>query len=419
MLFHLQTNAQVPVNWTNKKNVTTRNGYISKFDGGILWDSGATSKQILNEKIDGWMETIIQKAKQQKIIGFSKPQKIEFWEKIDYAIYMKKGIISISESGMIVFKTDIKCKKGDLIRIEKKEGVISYLLNGKVLYVSKKTVSTDLRVHTAFYISGTGFYKTKVSNSFKSLKNRSRTPAQLKPGDVLMTFGNGAYGKTIFLNGMNKDTYDAIEKIDNKESYYVYFNTEKMTQVDFGTSCQYLTWINKLVIDRSDKVKNYNALRFLTHLEEIYFIDGNPQLPILDLKIISQSKNLKKLVAYNFTKFNNYEMLKNFNFLEELELVNSYIKDLSFLNGMNNLKRLDISGHLNTYQGLISIGNLANLQKLDISGNEKITDLSPLYNCTNLKELVVTKSDRSFSNTELEKIKKEFPELMISERVNH
>ncbi|WP_299606816.1 hypothetical protein [uncultured Aquimarina sp.] len=402
---------QKSITWVNKKNVTVKNKYISKFEGGLLWDAGATSNKVLGLNSDGWMTAVLQKPKQSKIIGLTKVTKIANWEKVTYGIRFKSGKAIIVEGDKVVLETGRKCKKGDIVKIEKVGATISYKINDELLYTSKKDVSHNLRVKVAFFSSGVGFLNAKAKN-FISRKAAStqKSPKKLEPGEVLMTTYMGAFGTTIEIKGVNLTTIEAVNAESDKENKVISLVLEKMTQEDFDIICEKLKWIKILSISRSEKskVKSLNALGKLTNIEDVYFINGSPKLPKIDLAIFNKSVQLKKLSAIRFTRFDNYELLKNLPNLEALELIQADLESIEFLKDLTDLKELAISGYYDTFDNLEPVGYLKKLEKFNIRDNEKINNLDPLLKCTNLKEIEVS---RFCPRSEIEKLKKAFPNI--------
>ncbi len=85
------------------------------------------------------------------------------------------------------------------------------------------------------------------------------------------------------------------------------------------------------------------------------------------------------------------EEIKKLKNLEAIAFANgeAYLKyiDFSFLDDMPNLKILDLGGNT-TLTDCEFIGKLTNLETLDLS-NTKISDVTPLANLTNLKEIAL------------------------------
>lgn len=402
---------QKSITWINKKNVTVKNKYISKFDGGLLWDAGATSNKVLALNSDGWMTAVLQKPKQSKIIGLTKVAKIDNWETVTYGIRFKSGKAIIVEGDKVVLETGRKCKKGDIVKIEKVGTTISYKINDELLYTSMKDVSHNLRVKVAFFSTGVGFLNGKTKNFIsRNAASAQKSPKKLEPGEVLMSSYMGGLGSTIGIKGINSTTLEAINAENNKEDKVIALSLEKLSQADFNIICEKLTWVKKVSIWRSEKsgVKKLTALKKLTNLEEVYFFNGKPKLPKIDLAILSKLTQLKKIAAIKFTRFDNYELLKNLPNLEILELNYADLESIEFLKDLTGLKELTISGYYDTFDNLEPVGYLKKLEKLNIRDNEKINNLDPLLKCTNLKEIEVS---RFCPRNEIEKLKKTFPNI--------
>lgn len=412
LVISTNVNSQNSVIWTNKKNVTVKNGYISKFSGGLLWDAGATSKRRLPKDRNGSVEAIIQKTKQSKILGLAKPGKINDWEVMDYGIAIKAGKISIVEAGNTVFETKEKCKKGDIITIDKKYNRISYQLNGKTLFASTKEVSTSLRVQAAFFSAGVGYYKVKTKGFLSATTNiKKGKPVALKPGPVLMKADFSFHGDNIEISGMNLTTLEAINKIEDKEERVVTLNLKKITQVDFYRVFDNLPWTRKLAINPSDKNKitTLSPIKKLTQLETIYFDNGfsKPDQKI-DLELIAGLKNLKEVSIHNFTIFSNYEILQTLPKLETLKLGGADKNQLDFLASLKSLKKLNLWVSGGDFTDISILGKLTSLRELDISQDQEIKDLSPLYNLKNLEEIKIS---TACPDSEIKKLREALPNL--------
>jgi Leucine-rich repeat (LRR) protein len=75
--------------------------------------------------------------------------------------------------------------------------------------------------------------------------------------------------------------------------------------------------------------------------------------------------------------------------LEELSSEAGYLKDISSLKGLKNLKRLDL--YLNCISDLSHLSELYALEELNVSNN-RIKDVSCLKNLVNLKSLIIYKN---------------------------
>jgi len=411
--FCTEMHSQTSVVWVGKKNVTVKNGYISKFEGGLLWDAGATSKRFLPKDRNGSVEAIVQKAKPTKVFGLSKPGKVKKWEVVDYGMYIKGGKIKIVESGNEVFKLDEKCKKGDIIAINKENNRINYQLNGKTVFTSKKEVITDLRIQAGFFSSGVGFFKAKTKGfQFPGSTKKVRTPVALKSGPVLMKADFSFHGDNIEISGMNLTTLEAINKIKDKESRVVTIDLRKISQVDFYRICDNLPWIKKLAINpsRNNKIRTLSPIKKLTQLETIYFDNGfsKPDQKI-DLELITGAKGLKKLSINYFDIVSNYEVLRTLSNLEVLELRRTDKEQLDFLSSLKNLKELVISESSDAFTDISILGKLVSLRELDISQDSEIKDLSPLYSLKNLQEIKIT---TSVPDSEVKKLREALPNLL-------
>ena len=399
------------VYWVNKKNVSAKNGYISRFAEGIQWNSGATSGYRLLKEKDGSVEAIVQKAKQKKILGLAKIGKVTNWEIVAYGIAIDKGKYEVVEDGNSVFKTEQKAKKGDLISIHKKGTQISYALNGETIYTSEKKVTIDLRVQVAFYIAGVGYYKVKTTGFQGTSSTKSKTSTTAGP--VLMKVGYGLHGSEIEISGINTNTLAAINKVADKEAKVIEVSMDKMTQKDFDLLCKNLPWIKKLAIKvaKNGKTTNLNAIKQLTDLEHIFF-DGSYGAPPLDnpidLALITTLKKLKEISIYQCKNFTNYDALGSVLSLKTLDLGNADKAELSFLSSLKGLEKLSLSEGSGSFTDISILGTLTSLRFLDIASDREIQDLSPLYTLKALEEIKIS---TTCPDNEIQKLREALPNL--------
>jgi len=143
-------------------------------------------------------------------------------------------------------------------------------------------------------------------------------------------------------------------------------------------------------------LKSYRNLKFLSVLgNPIEEVDSLKEL--IDLERLSLSGDFnfgfhifKKLRSLRLEKYlginKSFSSLKK---LEELEIINSDLEDISFLEEMENIKNLTLKK--NKIKDLSPLGLLTSLKFLDISFN-LVADLSPL---NSLEKLYVFKGDHN------------------------
>lgn len=201
---------------------------------------------------------------------------------------------------------------------------------------------------------------------------------------------------------------NAIEDVQFKEIVI----DKKMTQNDFELMCNGLNWIKKLKIKSGNKsITDISAVSNLKNLQEFELenLTGSKE-NTLDVKVLAELKNLKKLVLRS-TSVHNTEALAQNTLLEELVLFkcdapslsflkstpslkkldlfnNRMITDYSPISALSQLEELDLTFNLNlTDEQLVSITKISTLKSIDIGFCEKPTNLDFLQNKPNLEHL--------------------------------
>lgn len=166
-----------------------------------------------------------------------------------------------------------------------------------------------------------------------------------------------------------------------------------------------LTQLKFLYISHNN-ISDISSLKDLTNLEDFDFavnkvsdmsiVKNFKKLNLLDIysnKIsdISHIKNLEKLTYFRADN-NNIEdisALKDLKLLENLDLGNNKIKDISVINGLTNLTKLSLKGND------LDSANLNKLIKLDDLNleNNKLSDVSFLNKLTKLTSLNLNKNN--------------------------
>ncbi|HTA27215.1 MAG TPA: DUF4153 domain-containing protein [Bacteroidia bacterium] len=176
----------------------------------------------------------------------------------------------------------------------------------------------------------------------------------------------------------NTDTYNAITKNEFVDS---------VTDIDLSgvrdLSLKHLSILTKITglslsyagLTNIDELPTFTSLRELD-------LSSNC---LANIKAIGKCSNLRKLnLAYSGLKsLNGIEALQK---LEDLNLYNDNIQDISVLSKLPNLKTLTISTYFGNDNLLSILHGLQNLRKLDISGNN-MTSLSGVENLQQLEEL--------------------------------
>ena len=126
-------------------------------------------------------------------------------------------------------------------------------------------------------------------------------------------------------------------------------------------------------------------LRHLLYLEELSLTGRQ----ISDLSFLEGMTRLKKLDLSGSTISADMSVLKALPALEELNLRGCSISSLSFLEGAPSLKKLDLSS--NAVGNLTVLSTIPTLQTLDLSDNA-VSDLIPLMGLTDLSSLDVSEN---------------------------
>ena len=184
--------------------VAEQNGALSKIaeDG---WAEGYfESQETVATNADGWMEfTIDDLASSSYGIGFAAsdagqytPARFRFW--------VEGGAVSIFESGAWVHGLE-SYQVGDVLRIERQNGLVHYSQNGQVVYTSAENSTEELRLAGFFYSQGTSV--SSVNASFVA-SDSSETPSNdlsgayysVQAGDTWESIASLLYGSSSVAN---------------------------------------------------------------------------------------------------------------------------------------------------------------------------------------------------------------------------
>lgn len=116
-----------------------------------------------------------------------------------------------------------------------------------------------------------------------------------------------------------------------------------------------------------------------------------------NINILNSSSNLKILNIAGVENIKNIDILKHFKNLEEVDISNNKISDISPLENSKNIRVLSISDNL--VKDIEVIKNFKNLKELYISHNE-IKDLTPLKSLESLEYILL---DDKINITEIKK----------------
>ncbi|WP_017753670.1 leucine-rich repeat domain-containing protein [Calidifontibacillus oryziterrae] len=189
------------------------------------------------------------------------------------------------------------------------------------------------------------------------------------------------------------------------------------------------------VLDLDDNGLDNSMIGGLSELKSLteLHLDRNP---ITDIKVLSHLKNLEWLsvgfinMEDSGTVITDFRPLAKLVKLKELQLHANEIKNIDFLQGLQNLTMLNLNG--NQIANIEPLANLTKLQELSISGNQivnihpltelhelknvglsenNITDITPLSGLTKISRLQIR--NNSISNIEPLKDLQDLESLLI------
>lgn len=148
-----------PVNVTISGNSLTKTNYTS-------WSGDAISTVTISANTDAYVETTAQEGTTARMFGFSDANTDSGYTSIDYAFYLYwSNQIYVYESGAQIgnFGT---YNTGDVVRVQRTNGVITYSKNGVVFYTSTLLSTTQIIVDTSLYNVG-----STISNAVLGIGN--------------------------------------------------------------------------------------------------------------------------------------------------------------------------------------------------------------------------------------------------------
>ena len=154
-----------------------------------------------------------------------------------------------------------------------------------------------------------------------------------------------------------------------------------------------VTGIKKLTA-RVKGIRKINDIVYFTALEELDLYgnkisDVSPIAQLTNLKVLNIGKNYNTLYSSNSAGANgiNLNVLSSLPLLEELYAEDNQISDLSFVEGLSQLRILNLSN--NKLSDVSQLSYLKNLEKL-ILLNNRITDLLAVSECLKLTYIDVS-----------------------------
>ena len=211
------------------------------------------------------------------------------------------------------------------------------------------------------------------------------TPVALDGGETKI------YAVTVGDNGLVSPlailSYTVGGVIEEVEFADVYIEEQIQAQLMFGHDTAIYSddlWaITELTVPA--EAVELSDLRHLLYLETLTLTDRQ----LSDLSFLEGMTRLKKLDLSGCAIAADMSVLKTLPALEELELRGCSISSLAFLEGAPSLKKLDLSR--NAVGNLTVLSTIPTLQTLDLSDNA-VSDLAPLANLTELTSLDVSEN---------------------------
>jgi hypothetical protein len=143
----------ISVTWTNVVGASATGDSLLKTNPLNSWNAGAVSVSRIEG--DGYVEFTTGENTTAKMVGLSAGDDGQSYSDIDFALFLKaNGNVGIYEAGVLrgdVFATYVA---GDVFRVEADDGVVSYSLNGAIIFTSQVAPSHSLRVDTSLRSPG-------------------------------------------------------------------------------------------------------------------------------------------------------------------------------------------------------------------------------------------------------------------------
>lgn len=406
VLIQFPVKSQTKVKWTHTKNISIFAGRLIK-NGDVKkwWNAGTASKEKLPKKTNGWVQARISEPKGARILGLSEQNTDPSWNSVQYGLYIREnGTIQILEKGKVVFTSKEKVEKGDIIKVERKEGVLHYKKNKEIVYSSKKTFHNALYVDIAMYTPETYLQAVKLNKGVTYVpKNSTVRTSQATPIKKDLPINFKKIHTTISIEHVTDADITALNQLKDKATLKIKLGRE-IGQEEFDTLCSKLTWIRRFDFGSSfEKIKNFGALENLVALERIYFsyLRRTADDPF-DLQILKNAKNLEVIEATGMS-FINANALQDMNQLKRVILNSGSIDGFGFLKGKSHITNLQIPNIMDAPNLYTIIGQLKSLEELYLMVSEKMVtseNLKELKTLKNLKWLFI--SGKVFSDNTLD-----------------
>ena len=156
-------------------------------------------------------------------------------------------------------------------------------------------------------------------------------------------------------------------------------NNREATNLNFLKNC---SKIKKIDMKWASKLKDISIIKEFNYLENLD-IEGSL---VKDISALQGKKSIKKLDVSD-TEIENYSIIGGLENLEGLALNEVGIKDISFLKKLKKLQKLQLKETVLT--DISPLSNLKNLTELDLS-KSKVVDIGALSECKKLVEIKIT-----------------------------
>jgi len=169
--------SQQTVSWTDVIGVIFEGDKIIK-TGADGWSTGAASIEMIDFLEDGWIETVVNETFTYRAIGLSSSNTDAGLNTIDHAFYLQpNNLLQVRVNGAT--KTSYgPYQTGDVLRIERTNGVVQYKINGNLIYTSTVLSVTPLLVDFTINQCGATLKQVSISPSFKDPSTVTPLPNQ-------------------------------------------------------------------------------------------------------------------------------------------------------------------------------------------------------------------------------------------------
>ena len=156
-------NAQFDVVWTDLVGVSVSGNTITKTATTGWGNGGAASENILPSGQDGWVEFTIVSTSNNKMFGLSSTNQDAHYNTIEYAIHANgSGTLIIYESGVYLGSAGTY-SIGDILKVERIGGIISYKKNNNVAFTSNITSTGQLLADVSLLQTNSSISQAKAS----------------------------------------------------------------------------------------------------------------------------------------------------------------------------------------------------------------------------------------------------------------